>query len=176
MIYIPEARIKNFGRENAPEFYVIAEVWDGETQVYYDSLPWSLDSDTEDTASLADFTPQSSGSYTLTIRTVMEPDECDEDDQLSKPLYYEGITEAPTTDLMTLEVRSFTDPLCVSYSIPQGQQGTLSLYDAAGRRIGRVNVRGSGSVEFTSALPSGVYFVRLESADLTITRKTLVLR
>jgi len=174
--YTPEARIKNFGRENAPEFYVIAEVWEEETRIYYDSLPWSLEGDTEDIASFAYFTPDHPAPYILTIRTVMEPDESDEDDELSKPLIYVGIAEVPTTDHMILEVRSFTDPLCVSYSIPAGQPGTLTLYDPAGRRIERVNVRGSGKVDFNSALPSGVYFVRLESADLTITRKAVLLR
>ncbi|TKJ37649.1 hypothetical protein CEE36_11025 [candidate division TA06 bacterium B3_TA06] len=176
--YTPEARIKNFGREPADSFLVIAEIWDTSGLAYADTLPWSLEGDTEDIASFADFTPQSSGSYTLTIRTVMEPDESDEDDALSKFLIYTGIEEpvTPVTHLITLQVRSFTDPLCVSYSIPQGQQGTLSLYDAAGRRIERVNVRGSGSVDFSSTLPSDVYFVRLGSADLTITRKAVLLR
>jgi len=174
--YTPEARIKNFGRENAPEFYVIAEVWDEETQIYYDSLPWSLEGDTEDIASFAEFTPDHPAPYILTIRTVAEPDESDEDDELSKFLIYTEITEAPTTDHMTLEVRSFTDPLCVSYSIPAGQPGTLTLYDAAGRRIERVNVRGSGKVDFNSALPSGVYFVRLEAGQATLARKAVILR
>ncbi|MCK4232638.1 T9SS type A sorting domain-containing protein [candidate division WOR-3 bacterium] len=176
--YIPQARIKNFGRENAPEFYVIAEVWDEETQIYYDSLPWSLDSDTEDIASFAEFTPDHPAPYILTIRTVMEPDESDEDDQLSKPLIYVGIAEPVThPDAITLEVRSLTAPLRVSYSLPYTESGTLTLYDAAGRRVERANIRGgSGKVEFNSALPSGVYFVRLESADLTITKKAVVLR
>jgi len=176
--YTPEARIKNFGRENAPEFYVIAEVWEEETRIYYDSLPWSLDSDTEDIASFADFTPDHNAPYILTIRTVMEPDESDEDDQLSKPLIYTGIAEpvTPVTHLITIEVRSLASPLQVFYSLPYGESGTLTLYDAAGRRIERMNVRGSGSVDFPSTLPSGVYFVRLESTDLTITRKAVLLR
>ncbi len=173
--YTPEARIKNFGRENAPEFYVIAEVWDTSGLAYYDSLPWSLDSDTEDIASFKEF-DSFTRNYILTIRTVMEPDESDEDDQLSKFLIYTGIEEEPTPKPVSLEVRSFTDPLCVSYSIPQDHQGTLTIYDAAGRRIERVNVRGSGKVDFNSALPSGVYFVRLEMGQATITRKAVVLK
>jgi len=178
MIYIPEARIKNFGRENAPEFYVIAEVWEEETRIYYDSLPWSLDSDTEDIVSFKELIlePPLVPQYTLTIRTVMEPDECDEDDQLSKFLIYTGIAEAPTTDHMTLEVRSLTTPLRVAYSLPYAESGTLTLYDAAGRKIERLTIRGSGEVSFSTTLPSGVYFVRLESADLTITRKAVLLR
>jgi hypothetical protein len=177
--YTPEARIKNFGRENAPEFYVIAEVWEEETRIYYDSLPWSLAGDTEDIASFADFTPDHPAPYILTIRTVMEPDESDADDQLSKPLIYTGITEpvTPLTHLITLQVRSMINPLRVTYSIPAGQSGTLlTLYDAAGRRIERVNARGSGKVEFNSALTSGVYFVRLETSNRTVTRKAVILR
>jgi len=176
--YTPEARIKNFGREPADEFSVVAEVWEEETRIYYDSLPWSLDSDTEDIASFADFTPDHNAPYILTIRTVMEPDECDEDDELSKFLIYTGITEpiTPVTHLITLQVRSMINPLRVTYSIPLGQQGTLTLYDAAGRRIERMNVRGSGKVDFNSALPSGVYFVRLEMGQATVTRKAVVLK
>ena len=174
--YTPEARIKNFGRESADSFLVIAEIWDGESLIYEHTISHSLPGDTEDTLEFNPFTPESSGSYTLTIRTVMEPDESDEDDQLSKSLIYTGITEAPTTDLITLDVRSFTDPLCVSYSIPQGQQGTLTLYDAAGRKIKRLDVRGSGKVDFSSTLTSGVYFVRLETGQATVTRKAVVLK
>ncbi|MCK4333981.1 T9SS type A sorting domain-containing protein [candidate division WOR-3 bacterium] len=176
--YTPEARIKNFGREPADSFLVIAEIWDTSGLAYYDAVPYSLPSDTEEIVSLAEFTPDHPAPYILTIRTVMEPDESDEDDQLSKPLYYTGIAEEPVThpDAITLDVRSFTDPLCVSYSIPQGQQGTLTLYDAAGRRVGRMTVRESGEKSFSASLPSGVYFVRLESADLTLTRKAVLLR
>lgn len=176
--YTPEARIKNFGREPADSFLVIAEIWDTSGLAYADTLPWSLEGDTEDIASFADFTPDHNAPYILTIRTVMEPDESDEDDQLSKPLIYAGIAEPVTQpDAITLQVRSFTDPLRVAYSIPAGQLGTLTLYDAAGRRIERANIRGgSGQVDFSSALPSGVYFVRLESADLTITKKAVLLR
>jgi hypothetical protein len=175
--YTPVAGIKNFGREDAPEFSVIAEIWEGETCVYYDSLPWSLEGDTEDTVTFADFTPSNAANHTLTVRTVMEPDESDEDDELSKTLYGTGIAEPVThPDAITLQVRSITAPLQVSYALPYGESGTLTLYDAAGRRIERMTVKGSGSVEFDSALPSGVYIVRLETEQTTITRKAVVLR
>jgi hypothetical protein len=175
--YTPVAGIKNFGRENAPEFSVIAEIWEGETRVYYDSMPWSLTSDTEDTVSFADFTPTSAGDYILTVRTVMEPDESDEDDELSKTLYGTGIAEPVThPDPITLQVRSLTSPLHVSYSLPYTEQGSLTLYDATGRRIERMAVKGSGSVELTSALPSGVYLVRLETSNTTLTKKAVVLK
>jgi hypothetical protein len=175
--YTPEARIKNFGREDAPEFSVIAEIWEGETRVYYDSLPWSLAGDTEDTVSFADFTPTNAANHTLTVRTVMEPDESDEDDEMSKTLFGTGISE-PVTHLapITLQVRSLTHPLRVSYALPYGEQGTLTLYDATGRRIERMAVKGSGSIEFTSVLPSGVYIVKLDAETQSITKKAVVLK
>lgn len=176
--YTPEARIKNFGREPADSFLVIAEIWDTSGLAYADTLPWSLEGDTEDIASFADFTPDHNAPYILTIRTVMEPDECDEDDEVSRTLFYSAIAEKPVVNDFNLEVKGFCSDgvLRVSYSLPYGESGTITLYDAAGRRIERMNVRGSGSVDFSPALPSGVYFVRLESADLTITRKAVLLR
>jgi hypothetical protein len=174
--YTPIASIKNFGRENA-EFSVIAEIWEAETRVYYDSLPWSLEGDTEDTVTFAAFTPTSATNHTLIVRTSMTPDESDEDDELSKPLFGTGISEPVThLDAISLEVRSLTHPLYVSYSLPYNKSGTLTIYDASGRRIECVNVKGSGSVEFGSALPSGVYIVRLEMDHATITKKAVVLR
>ena len=177
-MYQPVARIKNFGREPADTFLAIAEIRNEYGLIYADTVPWSLDGDTEDTISFRQcvFEFPMSPAYALTIRTVADPDECDEDDLLSKPLIYEGITETPVIEAITLEVRSLASPLRVSYSLPYGESGTLTLYDATGRRIGRVNVRGSGSVDFTSPLPSGVYIVRLETGQTTITKKAVLLR
>jgi hypothetical protein len=174
--YTPVAGIKNFGREDA-DFSVVAEIWEGETQVYYDSLPWSLTSDTEDTVSFKDFTPSNAANHTLIVRTVMKPDESDEDDEMSKTLYGTGISEPVThLDAITLQVRSLASPLQVSYFLPYGEHGTLTLYDATGRRVERIDVRGSGKVELESTLPSGVYIVQLETKQATITKKAVVLR
>jgi hypothetical protein len=179
--YTPIARIKNFGREDAPEFSVIAEIWEGETRVYYDSLPWSLEGDTEDTVTFAAFTPTSAANHTLVVRTVMFAseaiDESDEDDQLSKPLFGTGISEPVThLDAISLEVQSFTSPLSVSYTLPYTEQGTLTLYDASGRRVERVNVQGSGRVELGAALSAGVYIVKLDAETQSITKKAVVLK
>ncbi len=106
----------------------------------------------------------------------MTPDESDADDELSQEIWTNAVEEEPGTDDLIFTVSSISTPLCVSYTLPQGEIGTLTLYDAACRRIERMNVRGSGKVDFNSALTSGVYFVRLESADLTITRKAVLLR
>jgi hypothetical protein len=177
--YQPVARIKNFGREPADTFLAIAEIRNEYGLIYADTVPWSMEGDTEDTITFRHYMFEfpMSATYTLTIRTVADPDECDEDNELSKLLIYEAITEPVThLDAITLQVRFLASPLRVSYLLPHGEHGTLTLYDAAGRRVERVNVQGSGKVNFSSALPSGVYSVKLEAGDLTLTRKAVVLR
>ncbi len=174
--YAPVVRIKNFGRENADSFLVMTEIWDGSSLIYVDTLPWTLESDTEDTVTFADFDPPTTGPYTLTVRTHMTPDECDEDDEVSKEIGHTAITETTLPDGLSLEVRSIASPLQVSYSLPYGEQGTLTLFDATGRRIERMAVTRSGSVEFNSTLASGVYVVKLECGSAKITSKVIVLR
>jgi hypothetical protein len=176
--YTPVALVKNFGRENA-EFAVIAEIYDGETQVYYDSLDWSLTSDTEDTVTFASFTPPDTGTYTLTIRTFMEPDESDADDELTKELDFTGITEHPTPSNLNLNIANTltsSSPLRVSYSLPANQPGTISIYDPSGRRIHARSVTGSGKIDLNTQLPAGVYIVRLESGRQSLSRKAVLLR
>jgi hypothetical protein len=175
--YQPVARIKNFGRENADTFLVMAEIWDGSSLIYVDTLPWSLDSDTEDTVTFADFDPPSTGPYTLTVHTHMEPDECDEDDEMSKEIGHTSVSENPLPEGLSLEVMGTSrGALKVSFETPNGQVGNLSVYDATGRRIERMAVTRSGSVELGSALASGVYVVRLECDSAKITSKVIVLR
>jgi len=182
--YQPVARIKNFGRENADSFLVMAEIKDGASIIYVDTLPWSLDGDTEDTVTFADFDPPFTGPYTLTeqktyslrVRTHMTPDECDEDDEVSKEIGHSSVSESPLPEGLTLEVRSIASPLQVFYSLPYGEHGTLTLFDATGRRIERMAVTRSGSVTFNSALASGVYVVRLECGSASVAGKAVVLQ
>jgi len=174
--YQPVARIKNFGRENADSFLVMAEIWDGSSLIYVDTLPWSLEGDTEDTVTFVDFDPPTTGPYTLIVRTHMTPDECDEDDEMSKEIGHTAVTETTLPEGLSLEVRSIASPLQVSYSLPYGESGTLTLFDATGRRIEQMAVTRSGSVEFNSALASGMYLVRLESKQTTVTKKAVLLR
>jgi hypothetical protein len=174
--YTPTARIKNYGRKAADSFLVIAEIKGGSGVVYADTLTWSLTADTEDTVSFKEFMPYSAN-YTLTITTVMTPDESDEDDAMSKTLYGTGIVEQPIPAGLVFNVSSFASYPQVSYSLPLGEKGTISLYDPAGRRIeSPLKVIGSGSVTINSALSSGVYFIKLETGKISITKKAIILR
>ncbi|MBN2378767.1 T9SS type A sorting domain-containing protein [candidate division WOR-3 bacterium] len=81
------------------------------------------------------------------------------------------------TQLLTLEVKpSLTTPLQVSYSLPNGHTGALTLFDLSGRRVDAKQVRGYGSATFSTELPSGVYIVRLEASGTTLARKVVVVR
>ncbi|NLI97969.1 T9SS type A sorting domain-containing protein [bacterium] len=173
--YTPTARIKNFGRKPADSFLVIAEIKNGVNIVYSDTMPYFLPADTEDTVSFKEFTPPDASNYTLTVSTLMTPDESDEDDEMSKTLYGSGIEEQPIPSGLAFEVSSFTPSPRVSYSIPAGQQGTISLYDPSGRRIESYRVQGEGQVAIKAGLSSGVYFVKLETGKANLTRKAVVL-
>ncbi len=111
-------------------------------------------------------------SYTLTVSTAMTPDESDEDDVMSKTLYGTGILETPSSSLLQLEVLALSS---IRYSLPAGEQGTISLYDPTGRRVESIRVQGSGKVSFKSGLATGVYFIRLETGHSSIVRKAIVL-
>ncbi len=177
--YTPTARIKNFGRKAADSFLVIATIEGGTGTVYADTLTWSLKADTEDTVSFKEFKPSDASSYTLTVSTIMTPDESDEDDAMSKSLYGTGISEpVPVTQppFLQLEVaRNTPSSLLCTYSLPLGEQGTISLYDPAGRRIEYLRVQGEGKVSLKEGLASGVYFVKLDTGHSTITKKAIIL-
>jgi hypothetical protein len=172
----PAAMVWNNGREDQTDVIVIATIEGGEPYADTVILP-SLASDDSTEVTFKEFGPISpSDNHYLTIVTgnfAGMLDECDENDVLYEE--YLGVTESDLVEI-TLKVRSIASPLCVSYSLPYGESGTLTLYDATGRRIERMTVTRSGSVEFSSALASGIYFVRLETPRLSITRKAVVVR
>jgi hypothetical protein len=107
----------------------------------------------------------------------MTPDESDEDDAMSKTLYGSGIEEQPpqVLDLDVLSSLAGEGVLRVRYSLPIGEQGTISLYNPTGRKAESLRVQGSGSIGLKSNLSSGIYFIRLEAKNTTITKKAVIL-
>ena len=188
--YVPEARIKNFGRQPTDSFLAIATIKAahgegcGDT-IYTDTLVLSLPPDTEDTFRFKDFNGISYQhmpplvSCTLHVRTVMEPDESDADDVLKKDFIYGAIAEPvthPVTHLQLIVDPLTTSDVQVSFSVPQEHEGTLTLFDASGRRVDSKQVRGYGSAEFNSELTAGVFIVKLDASNLILTRKVVVVR
>jgi hypothetical protein len=70
--------------------------------------------------------------------------------------------------------------LRVSYALPVQGKISLILYDLSGRKVALleegVRLAGRQEVEYPLALPSGVYFLRLESGQASLTRKVVMIR
>jgi hypothetical protein len=74
----------------------------------------------------------------------------------------------------------------LAYEIPREASTSLAIYNSAGRRVrtlvGGVMARGTGSVWWDGhddegrEVPSGVYLVRLDSGDLALNRRVVVVR
>lgn len=170
--YTPIATFANEGIKDDIAGMVYAEILEGENMVYRDSQEVSIPHESSEQVEFKEWRVPHSGSYTLRVYPILELDEYSEDDTLEQVLTGVGVEELHPDRSLILEIKGST----VHYSLPRDQQGVLTLYNATGRRIERMNVKGSGSVEFESALPSGVYLVQLEASSLSITRKAVLLR
>jgi len=181
--YTPEVRIKNFGRLPTDSFLVIAEIRDFvfDALIYCDTIVWSLPADTEDTL---EFRTHEEGFFVreveVGIRTIMEPDESDANDDLSKIVIIESINEPPPTRPNSLDLK--VNPICthgvlkVSFETPKGQVANLTLFDASGRRVASKQVRGYGSVTFDTDLTKGVYFIKLNAVNSIQACKVIILQ
>lgn len=170
----PAAMVWNNGREDQTDVMIVATIEGGEP--YADTvILTSLASDDSTEVTFAEFGPISpSDSHYLTIMTggaVGMLDECDEDDMLYKE--YLGIAES-NLDEFALEVQSITNLLHVFYTLPPGQPGVISVFDPSGRLVERAEVKGPGFLTI-GYLPSGMYFVRLETNQDSLSQKAVVL-
>jgi hypothetical protein len=95
-----------------------------------------------------------------------------------------GIASPDPASSLTLEVspNPFNSVLSASFNLPEEGQVTLTVYDLYGRTVGGT-VRGSypggtSTIEWTapSALCSGCYFVRLNTAEDSVTRSCVFIR
>jgi hypothetical protein len=70
--------------------------------------------------------------------------------------------------------------LKVSYALPVQSRVSLALYDIAGRKVASIEdgekLAGRHEVKHPLDLPSGIYFLRLESGQASLTRKVVVFR
>ncbi|MBN2379852.1 T9SS type A sorting domain-containing protein [candidate division WOR-3 bacterium] len=90
---------------------------------------------------------------------------------------FESIEEKPQINqIIELSVQPILNRISVSYALPQGHKGTLTLFDLSGRRVDARQVRGYGSASFNTELAAGVYIVRLEASGTTLSRKVVVVR
>jgi len=94
----------------------------------------------------------------------------------SKTVHVERGTK--TLQLLGLAPNPATEQMRIRYSVPEGQEGTIQLYDILGRAVRQVAVGlNGGRYEEkldVSGLAAGVYFVRLSAGEQTKTRKVVV--
>jgi flagellar hook assembly protein FlgD len=84
-----------------------------------------------------------------------------------------------------LVVGNFPNPFnpttTIWYSLPTSSHVTLEIYNVLGQRVTLLVDREQGAGAHTamwdaSSAPSGVYFYRLSTSDLTETRKIMLLK
>lgn len=175
--YTPVATFANEGTLDDQSGYVYAEILDGETEAYKDSLEASIPSESSEQFTFSEWTVPHDGSYTLKVYPWLELDEYADDDTLMLELTGVGITEPdPHPSDPFLEVTAITGGvLKVYFETPERQIGNLTLYDATGRRIEQLTVTGAESITIP-ALASGVYFVRLDAGFRVCTEKVVVFK
>jgi hypothetical protein len=169
--YTPAATFANEGIKDDSSGMVYAEILEGEAVVYKDSQEVSILHESSEQVGFREWTVPHGGSYTLRVYPILALDEYSADDTLEITLTGVSIDESPYALAPILEIKGST----IHYALPQNHEGSLTLYDASGRRVERRMVKGSGSLEFGSALPAGAYIVRLETGGLTATRKAVIL-
>ena len=75
----------------------------------------------------------------------------------------------------------FTNRTTLQFTLPTPSHAQLSIYDVLGREIERLmdqpGVAGTHAVTFDgSNLPPGVYYARLETASVQLTKKLVIVR
>jgi hypothetical protein len=105
-------------------------------------------------------------------------------DVVEFPLYV-GSTSALVSGVDRLVVGNFPNPFnpttTIWYSLPTSSHVTLEIYNVLGQRVTLLVDREQGAGAHTamwdaSSAPSGVYFYRLSTSDLTETRKIMLLK
>lgn len=168
--YTPQVTFANEGIKADKDAWVYAEILEGTTRVYIDSQQVSIPKESSQQITFKTWTVPHTGPYTLRAYPILELDELSSDDTLEKPLTGTGIEEQSSPQGLSLQIEGV---LRVRYSLPLGEQGTITLYDPTGRRVESLKVQGSGSVGLKSKLASGVYFVKLETEKTCVMKKAV---
>lgn len=88
-----------------------------------------------------------------------------------------GVIDTRPLLTASLDVSGFGKTGFTSYILPAGEKAKIGVYDAAGRMVFQKEIQGSGRLDWAdAAIPSGLYFVRLERAQGSIVRKVVLTR
>jgi len=79
-----------------------------------------------------------------------------------------------------LEVAQLTPKPAITYTLPSSSSISLKLYDVTGKLVKTLvsgtQTAGQHSIVWDAEVPSGVYFVRLETSNRSATGKLVVAR
>ncbi len=103
------------------------------------------------------------------------------DEATCNPVATEETTPEGTFALHSAYPNPFASATTVGFTLPEAQQALLTVYDVLGRRVATLAdgpyAAGYNSVRFdASALPSGVYVVRLETDSVDLTERVSLVR
>jgi len=100
-----------------------------------------------------------------------------------------GVEEELAPEVMTIlqcSPNPFSQSTAISYALPQAGRVTLSIWDASGRRVrtlvdecqaqGSRSIVWDGTDDAGNLLPTGVYFLKLDTNHSTLTRKVVLVR
>ena len=100
-----------------------------------------------------------------------------------------GVKEELTPQVMTIlqcSPNPFSQSTAISYALPQASRVTVSIWDASGRRVrtlvdecqaqGSRSIVWDGTDDAGNLLPTGVYFLKLDTNHSTLTRKVVLVR
>lgn len=161
------------------------ELWD---TAYTDTIPWYFKLDAiqpqgDDTAFVAriyapsDAVTGDSNVSILWTKTRRCSRDMDDSARIVTYVDESGLLEGRIDLFPALAVTSIGRQGLASYTVPRGDNGRLTVYDAAGRVVFDRRVDGKGNVTWSDAsTPSGMYFVRLEHDNGSISRKVALIK
>ncbi|MHB2147898.1 T9SS type A sorting domain-containing protein [Calditrichota bacterium LG25] len=165
----------------------VSDIQSTNSQFTIDQTSMVLPPETYDYLEISFTSGETEGSYSTTIQiTSNDPDEgyieVPVSIQVAESISFVEPTPLPhTTALLQNYPNPFNPVTTIRYALNKSGHVQLSVYDSAGRLIGRlVNQQqkaGQFSVLFDGRnLPSGVYFYQLKAAGFTQVKKMLLLK
>jgi hypothetical protein len=171
--YTPTATFGNEGVKDDRSGWVFAQILEGQSVVYADSQEVDIPAESTQQVEFSPWSVAGSGPFTLRVYPVLDLDEYSADDTLTKDL--SGINEHPHVEV---DVSTQITPRMVHFSFSPGIQGSLSIYDAAGREVYVHSIDpGMNELSWSTAdIPAGLYFYKLSAGSSKTSGKLLILK